>query len=531
MVEEAFWELVILKPSGADGLGSLEFGEGSAKKEQLVECMGLLDSRHLTSQALASFLEKEILGPLLQDPANRHVRSSASKLQLETASPEETFCRCGLRTVASIRSVLALLCEQLPHGLVPADFFETHVAINLREHVLSKAIPTSKHGLAAFSELAAEVADLESWAAGRFTTGSGLSAYVSQAEKLYRDRKRDDLLSLARAILLDNNPGLVQVQEHEMQWKEVFGTAMAASSFCPLELPLLFPRCQIPDTVPRLVSAMEACLIEASGGQQAYVATRNVVDLYLAMAPTRVPLGSDRLRGAAIVHNECFYLAHLLLALGFRFQHRFPSTDWVPSYLDFFPPLLALAHKTLAVPLARRREEALRMLQDLGDGGFRDLDQPARAKQADNAVTSVLALVDELADAWRPLLPPRLFEATVGGQVISPVCQWVVDQILDLVDIGEKESYKLQAVASKLAAKVEDLLPHTTAQAQVCAYIQLEHLSVSILTGSLASIKALHESGALRAAFSDKQLAGLLLALFSSSPLRNEFVNKLLKAK
>ncbi|KAJ9077231.1 ribosome biogenesis protein ytm1, variant 1 [Entomophthora muscae] len=535
MVEEAFWDLVLLKQSDKNELGSVEFiADCSESKAELVECMRLLDSLELTSQALKSFLEKELIGPLLRDPSNKVIQQSHSpnlKLELTKTKAEETYCECSLRAINSIRSTLEVFRHHIPQQLLPADFFENFITFTLRDQVLSKAIPTSKPGLEAFSKLADEVVELESWAGEWFATNGVLSDYVAQAEKLYQDKKRDDLLSMARAILLDDSPGLVQIQEYEMQWEEAFETPMKPNISCPLELPLLFPRCQVPDTVPRLVSAMEACLTEASDGQRAYMTSRNVVDLYLAMAPARGPLHPNRLKGAAMFHNECFYLAHLLLSLGFRFRHRLPCTDWVPCYLDFFPPLLALAHKTLALPLARHQEEALRLLQDLGDGGFRDLEQPARAEQADQAVTSVLGLVDELADAWHPLLPPRLFEATVGGQVLSPVCQWVVDQILDLVDIGERDSYKLQAIASKLATKVEDLLPHTTAQAQVTAYIQLEHLSISILTGSLARIKALHESGTFRAAFSNKQLAELVLALFGSSPARNEFVNKLLKSK
>ncbi|KAI0217221.1 Centromere/kinetochore protein zw10 [Massospora cicadina] len=534
-VDAAIWGCIVMTRADKVKSGRWEVVDApDGTLAELAGCLELLDSVELVTQPLVAFLERELILPLLQDPAVE-IQLLPNGFELVRDVVEGTSYQRCLRVVKSLRALFETLCERVPRQLLPADFYERRVVPQLRQ-LLSDAIPTSRPGLVAFSELAGAVSDFEAWVGLRFSTDGALSDYVAQAERLYLDRKRDDLLSLARAILLDESPGLVEVQESELQWEEVFGVPMPALAHCPLEMPLLFPRCRVPDTVPRLISAIEATLMDAAtmnapGGLRTYMATRSVIDLYLAMAPARVSLDPNRLRGAAILHNESFYLGHLLLSLGYRFRSWFPCTDWVPSYLDFFPALLALAHKALALPLARHQEAALRVLQDLDDGGFRDLDQPERARRADAAVTSALEAVDELAAGWRPLLPPRLFEAAVGGQVLLPICHWVVDQILDLVDIGEKDSYQLQAIAFKLVAKVADLLPHTTAQARVPAYLQLELLSASILTGSLAHIKAQYGSGAFRGAFTDKQLAGLVLALFGASPSRNEFVTGLLESE
>lgn len=566
-VDQAFWDSIKLREVSShsvlisipnadtfknQGLGSEDFNEYINK---IISSQILLESSDVTIRTFESFIKNEILNPLFSGEFQLQLSINEKKEFLELTDytnpkvkSHTEFCKNVLHSIVLL---ISFFSKKLSLKLFPEDFYPTHLAPKIRENLLVKAIPESRIGFESFSTIIEHIIKFENNLKVLgiiISKDSSLETFVGKAEELYLNHKRDNLLVLARAILLESNPGLLLIEQRELYWKDIGNSSkdetilrmstQMKSLIDDIPLPILFPRCKAPDTIPRFISAIEAYLLEAStmeatSAKSFYLATRSIIDLYMALVPIRTSMFATnfRLQGAAIMHNECFYLAHELLTLGFRFRHLFANQDWIPCYLDFHTPLLDISHRCLAIPLANHQENALRQLQDLGEDGFRDLDQPLRTQAAESTIRSIIDLVDEISDAWRSLLPPRLFEAAIGGQILVVICKWFVDQILDLMDISEKESYILQSLAAMFSSKVEDLLPHTTAQAQVPAYAQLSHLSNSILAGSLADIRALHSSGVFCFAFTDKQIADLVLALFGASPARSSFINDLLHKK
>lgn len=161
------------------------------------------------------------------------------------------------------------------------------------------------------------------------------------------------------------------------------------------------------------------------------------------------------------------------------------------------------------------------------DGFARTFDDH-RFARCERCTKQVVHTLQQLSKAWRPVLVPSRFFAALG-RLVDLVFQKVLHDVLDLEDIGEKESEKLASLVKTLGS-LESLFVgengESAAALWVPSWFKTSYL-IEILTGSLVDIEFLaFEVGAL-VDYSRKELTGLIKALFADTVNRSKLLRRI----
>ncbi|KAJ1917581.1 Centromere/kinetochore protein zw10 [Tieghemiomyces parasiticus] len=317
---------------------------------------------------------------------------------------------------------------------------------------------------------------------------------------------------------------------------------------------LAFPRCQITAVPAQLLAAAVAILDEASehdevAAQSLVAICRDLFDYYRARVLGALPgaetSGSPDLHVptlAVLVHNDCQFLAHHLALLGWLYGPRLAKSSLSTSgaaqltFLDLAHLFRRQGERLLAYQLTRQQTDLLQALKV--PGGFQDASLPDKATAIGRAIRNAVADWERLVSAWRPALPAHLFAVATGRTLLQALLTYVVDEVLDLVDIGVDDSESLHAVLGTLEAALQrfgtviaalrDRPKRGLATDQEVEAEALHRYVPSarkfrqvhdILQLNMAGIMARLEAGEL-ADFNATELTNLVCALFADSPRR-----------
>jgi hypothetical protein len=166
------------------------------------------------------------------------------------------------------------------------------------------------------------------------------------------------------------------------------------------------PPCQVSTGAERLVEHVHQILVEAGYGCGGvlYHTARDAVDLYRIIVPVRFAdaIGSVP-RVAMLFHNDCQYIAHSLILMGFLHRRGLPPPlNTTATFLDLVPAFRELAEVAFVRELERQRRALLGMLG--GVPPFGELNAE-RHGVAEAELKGLTRHVHTLVDAWCDILP------------------------------------------------------------------------------------------------------------------------------
>eukprot|EP00899_Mesostigma_viride_P011959 jgi/Mesvir1/20764/Mv12769-RA.1 len=336
-----------------------------------------------------------------------------------------------------------------------------------------------------------------------------LTKYVSQMARHVAEKKREEVLTQARAILLEGEQGAAQ----ERPWgssvtaqvsdgterarvrqllllavpklptsgaasaNELMPDASGGGSKKAAELPtsgpsqggLLFSPCRLPTCVVtraacELVELMhktlrDACEDAPASAAARYQATRDCLQLFrafrtLAQGSAGDTLAPWRLRQAALHHNDALYLAyHCLLGLPLPYRARLPDPLCrVATFVDQVPLLRQLAAQGLQHVLARVEQDGLMQAMDSA-GGLGNLENDKRWAGVQRAQEEVARILRSVSSAWAPpLLPPHV-HARALARLLDAVASRVCEGVLRLDDISVTETERVCRGSNRASAR------------------------------------------------------------------------------
>lgn len=269
------------------------------------------------------------------------------------------------------------------------------------------------------------------------TIRSSLSEITNAFVQAYSENQRSQILNRGRSLLVNTDyHNSIQVGKFVPPAAEP-GTLEHLDED-PLNI-FVFHLCSVSTTAQKTYELVRQTLNEAIKPEMAkelddlppmlYRASREVLDLFRAMIPTLYASEIESIpRMAAIMHNDCVYLAHEASLLGAEYKQKFRSTDAnsqskthllseVCTFVDMVPPFREMANKSMGSMLEVQKSQLLELISPRLASFKEALSSNESVTEWDDAETALRAALyhlRHLCQSWRQVLSREVYHLTIG---------------------------------------------------------------------------------------------------------------------
>lgn len=372
--------------------------------------------------------------------------------------------------------------------------------------------------------------------------GIRLLNFAASFEEKYVEKRRCTILNQARELLLNNdyhNTVEVGVDARPNEEDKRLGLDDGLSVF-------KLHKSSVSDTAFKLMKVCRQTMDEAVSQKVVprdsplallpptlYRTAREVLDLFRAIIP--VTQGNEIAsvpRTAAVLHNDCVFLAHNCLTLGLEFKEKFPSVDQddvrgnllrhACSFVDMVPLFRDLAERSMAKMLDLQAKEIMELVAErivlFGDS-LRSDDIVTEWSEAENAVNAGLYHLRHLVQAWRPVLSYDVLNRSMG-YLADILFGLLLDQVSKASDISVNACQFVSTQFGKATKDVDELLQGDRAGSRLWDRFRAIGCFMDM---SLADINVALADGVFRSV-SSPELSKLVKACFDDSPKRKELL-------
>jgi protein transport protein DSL1/ZW10 len=297
-------------------------------------------------------------------------------------------------------------------------------------------------------------------------------------EEKYIEYRRCILLHQARDILSNNdyhNTVIVGVEENPLP-KDLKEEALDVFKL---------PKCSISDTAEKLMLLIrktmdEAVAVPTSFSQHAvlsllrptlYRAAREMLSLFRAIIPSSHGREVANIpRTAAVLHNDAVFLAYHCLTLGLEYREKFPPVDEDDArgkllkqtciFVDMVPLLRELADTSLGDMLDLQKRQLAEIVGSrisLFGQALRSDEALLEWTEAETALAAGTYHLRHIAQAWKPILSPKIFLRAVGF-LVDVVLSLYLNEISKASHISPTASQFSGALFHKAAVNMLELL-------------------------------------------------------------------------
>uniref|UniRef100_A0A8C1N5X2 Zw10 kinetochore protein n=1 Tax=Cyprinus carpio TaxID=7962 RepID=A0A8C1N5X2_CYPCA len=263
---------------------------------------------------------------------------------------------------------------------------------------------------------------------------------------------------------------------------------------------LCLPMCRISESVQQLMELAIQTLSEVVGSSpqcavQLFYTVRNIFHLFFYVVPTYHKDNFLKLPHlAAIQHNNCMFIAHHLLTLGFQFKPHLPLKDGVAYFVDLVPGFRRLGARCFVAQMNVQKAEMLERLSTARN--FSNLDDEDNYSVASKAIRQDISNVD--------------------GERLRTLCQTIIEEgplvFNPLPDENKNKKYQEEVPV------------------YVKKWMTLKEISM-VLNANLQEIvdRWAEGKGPLAAEFSCNEMKSLIRALFKNTERRAAALAKITK--
>uniref|UniRef100_A0A8C2KG54 Centromere/kinetochore protein zw10 homolog n=1 Tax=Cyprinus carpio TaxID=7962 RepID=A0A8C2KG54_CYPCA len=307
---------------------------------------------------------------------------------------------------------------------------------------------------------------------------------------------------------------------------------------------LCLPVCRISESVHQLMDLAIQTLSEAVGSSpqcavQLFYTVRNIFHLFYDVVPTYHKDNFLKLPHlAAIQHNNCMFIAHHLLTLGFQFKPHLPLKDGVAYFVDLVPGFRRLGARCFVAQMNIQKAEMLERLSTARN--FSNLDDEDNYSVASKAIRQVIHQLRRLGKVWQDVLPVNIYCKAIGTLLNTAISE-LINKIMMLEDISNMDGERLRTLCQTITEEgplVFNPLPDENKnkkyQEEVPVYVKkwmtLKEISM-VLNANLQEIvdRWAEGKGPLALAFSCNEMKSLIRALFKNTERRAAALAKIVK--
>ncbi|XP_011500160.1 PREDICTED: centromere/kinetochore protein zw10 homolog [Ceratosolen solmsi marchali] len=408
----------------------------------------------------------------------------------------------------------------------------------LTEEYISKIIPTSKSELQKFKFIISKIEEFQNYLIEiKFLLQDQkfLSKYTDNLDKLYIDNKCGKLLEVARNIMKKDLHDSFQYEPENLEdfsnndhIKDiVINRQLSKFTF-------YLPACQISKSAQEILYLVEEILEEACNNSGEFVlrlfyTSRNIFEMYAALMPEihksfikTIP------QQAALFHNNCFYLAHQLLTLPFKYNKKLQVHlhNFSMTYIDQVLLLREVGSKYFLNHMKYQRDIIFDILHESGLSLIGQISELSATTE--RAFRQCIRQLELLKTVWIEILPMKVY-CRVLGCIINDMIDDLSTNIVNVEDIPAKIASDLVTLLNMVVERIPQIFPNSVLIEQyIKKWRQLNELII-ILGASLQEIEDrwADGKGPLANEFSSQHVRRLIRALFQNTDRRSKLLHKI----
>jgi centromere/kinetochore protein ZW10 len=366
--------------------------------------------------------------------------------------------------------------------------------------------------------------------------------FCQNFERNYVDNRRCVVLNEARDVLIRNDYHNTVVVGVEVAKKDValMGVDDGMSVF-------QLHKSSISETSYKIMTlvrkTMDEAVTQTSHEEESplsllaptlYRTAREILSLFRAIIPASH--GSEVAhvpRTAAVLHNDCVYLAHNCLTLGLEYKEQFPEAkdargkllEQTCIFVDMVPLFRELADRAMGDMLDMQKHQIAEIagtrITLLGKALASD-ESLHEWSEAETALAAGIYHLRHLSQAWKPILSTQVFGRSMG-YLADAIFTLYLNQVHQATDISSSACHFCRALFAKATDEIGRLMDGNTEGSQVW-----EHFDAvgKIMDMHLSDIQTALANGVFRQVGA-QELSRLILATFDESPKRRALLNTL----
>lgn len=384
---------------------------------------------------------------------------------------------------------------------------------------------------------------------------SELSVYALKVSFHFANRRCTDILCQARSLMLKDTHNTVEVNGSDIH---EFGLLikdkkddtnpkdmrMVRASLKPSkslsDRTLLLPKCRISQSVKGIMRLAYSILKEASLAEpqcaiRLVSTVQNIFELYAAIVPTYHKESLESVpQLSAVFYNDCMYLAHHLLTLGFHFSSLSSCASKigkVMTFVDQVPILRRLGGVCYLAQLKCQNDHILQCLEPLRT--FAVTTGADKHRNVEKAIKQVLHLLFHLKKIWN-VLPWNTLRQSLY-KLVNSMIKELTAIICTMEDISEDDSMSLKLLCELLSEQIPQLFrkdeeeveeeEDMSWQKQVSKSSRLSEMIIFLSSNLKEIVSRWSEGkGPLAVAFTITEVKGLIRALFQNTEHRAQAI-------
>jgi len=379
-----------------------------------------------------------------------------------------------------------------------------------------------------------------------------LSTLPSTFEQKYVDYRRCVLLNEARDMLVNNDyHNTVQVGEdvHRNTEDEALGICDGMAVF-------KLHKSSVSNTAFKVMTTCRQIMDEAVEQQSApelsplsslpatlYRTAREVLDLFRAIIPvTHGHAVANVPRTAAVLHNDCVFLAHHCLTLGLEYKDKFPEVAAADDargkllrqtcmFVDMVPLFRDLADRSLGDMLDAQAKQLTVLVGErvtLMGEALRSDEILAEWSDAETALEAGLYHLRHLSQAWKPILSYDILNRSMC-YLVDVMFTLFLDQVAKASDISASACQFVHALFLKATHDVEALLDNGGDTSGSRVWDRFSAVG-RFMDMSLADIQVALADTSMFRSVTGPELSRLVTSCFDDSPKRRALLKTLAAA-
>ncbi|KAI6656753.1 Centromere/kinetochore protein zw10-like [Oopsacas minuta] len=263
----------------------------------------------------------------------------------------------------------------------------------------------------------------------------------------------------------------------------------------------IFPACQVSIFAIEFIENCRDLMAEATQNeiQHAFDVVKTIrymLQMFLSFTPFyHKSQINNVVRSTAVFYNNCMFVSHHLVTLGFEFRPHMPEplNTEICTFIDFIPVIRNLGEELWLEMLNKQKLEAKEFIAVL-QNSISGLDGD-KGELVQKSFISLISHLDQLSRAWKDVLPLHILRGTIGIllDTIFVIC---INSVFQLTDISAKDASQAANIFSLLSNRCKPLFhletetdTETEILREVCEeWIRFNELII-LLDASLKQIK------------------------------------------
>ncbi|PBC33069.1 Centromere/kinetochore protein zw10 [Apis cerana cerana] len=291
------------------------------------------------------------------------------------------------------------------------------------------------------------------------------------------------------------------------------------------------PKCQISKNAKEILDLArnildEACCSSDTCAIQLFYTCRNFFEMYAGLVPEHHRKFLETIpQQVAMFHNNCMYLAHHLLTLGFEYKDKLPKSLQNLN-LTFADQVLVLRDVGSSCFLEHMKYQRNIIFDILKESGLSALGQTSELHpNTERAMRQCNRQLELLKTVWLDVLPENIYCRAVGC-IMNSMIEDLIIRVLSVEDIPADVATELVTLFNLIVKRAPQIFPdHQKIYQYVKKWEKFLEL-IQILGASLKEIEIRWDSGKgpLAQEFTASQVKQLIRALFQNTERRSNLL-------